>query len=86
VEKTAPQPILRSLDEPALDRIAMDVAEFLDALGFAPDVEIIVAPLPERRAFRTPQLLRTICETPSHGETRFFGNPRVIRVELLLTL
>jgi len=36
----------------------MDVAQLLDPLGFAPHVEIVVARLPERRAFGAPQLLR----------------------------
>jgi hypothetical protein len=49
--EAAPQPILGTFDQPAMNRVAVDVAEFLDSLRLTPDVEIIVTRLPERYAF-----------------------------------
>ena len=47
VAETGPCPLIRLGDESARDRVAMDVAVFLYALGFGVDVEVIVAVLPE---------------------------------------
>ena len=46
VSKTAPWPLLRLQHQPALYRIAVDVAELLQSLGVAPDYEIVEPPLP----------------------------------------
>ena len=45
--KAAPRPILRVRHETARHGVPVDVAEFLHELVFAPDIEIIVAGLPE---------------------------------------
>jgi hypothetical protein len=47
VIEAAPVPILRAFDQSSMHRVAMDVAQLLDTLGFAPDVEIVVAWFPE---------------------------------------
>jgi len=47
MSKAAPGPILRALDQAASDRIAVDVAQLLDTLLLGPDIEIVVALLPE---------------------------------------
>ncbi len=51
--KTAPNPILRTLDQPALDRIAVYVTKFLHEFAVVPDIEVIVAFQPKR--IRSPQ-------------------------------
>src|SRR5271157_1448208 len=45
--KTAPRPMFRFCDQPALHRIAVNVAQLLDALALRPHVEIVIASLPE---------------------------------------
>src|SRR5271157_3211799 len=45
--KTAPRPMFRFCDQPALHRIAVNVAKLLDALALRPHVEIVIASLPE---------------------------------------
>src|SRR5579872_1334078 len=45
--KAAPGPILRALDQTASNRIAVDISQFFDALLLAPDIEIVIALLPE---------------------------------------
>ena len=45
--EAAPRPVFRLLDQPALDRIAMHIAKFLDPLLFVMHVEIVIPPLPE---------------------------------------
>lgn len=60
VSKTAPPSSLRLQHQPALDRIAVDVAEFLQPLGMAPDHEIVEPPLPHLsfRQYLIPELGR----------------------------
>lgn len=48
--KAAPRPLLRGFDQTALHRVAMHVAQFLNALALGVDVEIVIAALPERFA------------------------------------
>jgi len=43
----APEPVFRSRDQVAMDGIAVDVLEFLDALLGSPDVEVVITGLPE---------------------------------------
>ena len=45
--EAAPGPIVRVMDETALDRIEVHVAEFFPPLFFAPDFEVVEAALPE---------------------------------------
>jgi hypothetical protein len=45
--EAAPAPLLRALHQSARDRIAMHVAQFLDALLLGPNVEVVEARLPE---------------------------------------
>jgi PAS domain S-box-containing protein len=45
--KAAPRPVIRRVYQTALDRIAMHVTKFFDALVFRPNIEIIKAGLPE---------------------------------------
>src|SRR5580704_15119651 len=58
--KAAPRPQFRARHQPSIHGIAMDVSQLLDALGFAPDIEIVVARLPERPALGLAQLPRNI--------------------------
>src|SRR5438132_4137846 len=46
--EAAPLPVLRTFDESALHGISMDVAKLLHELLLAPDIEVVVAGLPER--------------------------------------
>jgi GTPase len=48
--ETAPHPLLGTLHQPPLDRIAVQVAQLLDQLALTPRIEVIVAFLPERAA------------------------------------
>ena len=57
VNKTTPFPVLWPLHQSALDRIAMHVAQLLDAFRFAPYGKIIVADLPKAREMFGVQLL-----------------------------
>jgi len=52
VSEAAPFPILGALDESAFYGVAVEVAEFFEMLGFAPDVEVVVALLPEMTFYR----------------------------------
>ena len=74
VNKTTPFPILRSLHQSSLDRIAMDVAQLLDAFRFAPYRKIVIADLPElRELFRAQLLRRDLLEhLYRHGQSRAF--------------
>jgi hypothetical protein len=47
VAEAAPWPVLGLFDEIALDRVAMDIAQFFDMLFVREDVEVVVADLPE---------------------------------------
>ena len=49
VNKAAPFPILWPLDQSSFHRIAMDVAQLIDAFRFGPYRKIVVADLPELR-------------------------------------
>jgi len=53
VEGTAPLPIFRTSDQPALDRVLMHIIQFLGQFRFTPNIEVIIPGLPEgsRRAF-----------------------------------
>ena len=44
---TAPGPVFRSLDEASCDRITVDVFQLLCAFGATPDIEVVIAWLPE---------------------------------------
>lgn len=48
--ETAPFPVLGFLYKAALDRVAVNVAKFLDKFRLAKDVEIVVTDLPELAA------------------------------------
>jgi hypothetical protein len=50
--KAAPRPLFRLLDQSALDRIEMHVAQLLNALVLGIDIEIVEARLPDRHGFR----------------------------------
>jgi hypothetical protein len=55
--ETAPHPLLGTLHQPPLDRIAVQVAQLLDQLALTPHIEVIIALLPERAASgKRPQL------------------------------
>ena len=56
VTEAAPSPLLRTRHQSSLHRIAMDVAQLLDSLGFAPNIEVVVSRLPERSALHLAQL------------------------------
>ena len=58
VPEARPLPLLRLLDQPALHRVAVHIAKFLDPLLFAPDVEIVVTALPELNLSTLLQLAR----------------------------
>jgi hypothetical protein len=60
VTEAAPQPILGTLDQTTTDGIAVHVAQFLNSLVLAPDVEVVVAGQPEGAAFRRAELTRRI--------------------------
>jgi hypothetical protein len=47
MKEAAPRPIFRPCHQSTLDGIAVDVTEFLNKLVLAPDIEVIVASLPE---------------------------------------
>src|ERR1700687_264206 len=49
---TAPAPILRCRHQTSLHRIAVQIAQFLHPLLLCPNIEIMEASLPERRARR----------------------------------
>jgi len=49
VNKAAPCPILRHVHQSSFHRIAMNVAQLLDALCFGPYRKIVIADLPELR-------------------------------------
>src|ERR1700716_3782007 len=57
VAKTAPLPLFRTLAQPSLHRIAMNVTQLLDKLRVIANVEIVVPLLPEmlRIADQTPR-------------------------------
>ena len=55
--EAAPRPILGALDQGSFHGIAVDVAQLLDSLVVGPHVEIVVAGLPERAAFRWSELV-----------------------------
>src|SRR5579864_3282438 len=57
VNKTTPFPVLRPLHQSSLYRIAMDVAQLLDAFCFAPYGKIVIADLPKAREMLRTQLL-----------------------------
>jgi hypothetical protein len=47
VAKTAPAPQLRRLDESALNRIAVHVAQLFNARALRPDIEVVKPGLPD---------------------------------------
>ena len=47
VAKAAPLPVFRAFAQTALYRVSMDVAKLLHKLRVVPDVEIVIALLPE---------------------------------------
>ena len=59
MSKTAPLPVLRVHNEAALDRVVVHIPEFLGPLVGTPDVEVVVANLPEGMVVRPfPYLLQ----------------------------
>jgi hypothetical protein len=46
--ETTPSPVLRTFNQPTLDRIAMNVAKLLYELAMVPDIEVEVPLQPER--------------------------------------
>src|SRR6266542_829412 len=52
VTKAAPRPVLRLGAQPACHRVAVNVAQLLDPLAFAPHIKVVIALLPERLAGR----------------------------------
>jgi hypothetical protein len=60
VTEAAPRPLLRTRHKSSPHRIAMKVPQLLDALSLGPDVEVVIACLPERPALNLPQLPRDI--------------------------
>ena len=59
VPETRPHPVLRLFNQPPQYRIAVHVAQLFDSLLFAPNVEVIVPPLPERFAAAALQPARS---------------------------
>ena len=57
--ETAPFPVLRKLAQPALDRIAVNIAQLLNKLRIIANVEIVVPLLPE--------MLRVPKQAPGHS-------------------
>src|SRR5208282_1174689 len=53
VTETAPGPVLRSFDQTAHYRVAVYIPQLLDTLALAPDIEVVIAALPEMRTFET---------------------------------
>ena len=47
VAVAAPRPVFGSRDQAAMDRVAVDVLQFLDAFLGSPDVEVVIPSLPE---------------------------------------
>jgi len=60
VTKAAPRPQFRTRHQASTYRIAMNIAQLLDALSLGPDVEVVVAGLPERSTLNLAQLPRNI--------------------------
>ena len=60
VAEARPWPVFGPGDQAARNRIAVHVAQLLDALLFAPDIEIIVAALPELNLPTLFQLVRCL--------------------------
>ena len=58
VAEARPWPVFGLGDQAACNRIAVHAAQLLDALVFAPDIEIIVAALPELNLPTLFQLVR----------------------------
>jgi hypothetical protein len=50
--EAAPFPFLRRIDQPARDRIAMNVSQLLDSLLLGPDVEVVKSRLPKMTGSR----------------------------------
>jgi hypothetical protein len=48
MSKTAPSPILRALDQPALNRITVNTTKLLHEFAVVPDIEVIIAFQPKR--------------------------------------
>jgi len=47
--ETAPRPVLRFFYQPTVNRVAVDVAKLLYPLALGPDIEVVIAALPEMR-------------------------------------
>lgn len=58
VQETAPAPILGARCQSAPDWVAVNVAEFLDALVFTPHGKVVIAWLPETRQCRRAKIAR----------------------------
>jgi hypothetical protein len=87
VPEAAPRPLLRTRHQSSPHRIAMDVAQLVDSLGFAPNIEVVVSRLPERSALhhRAAWLSSEIRALPvprflGRGDTRGFPEMTVTRV------
>src|SRR5208282_26797 len=66
VMEAAPYPILRTLRQSTLYWITVNITQLLDALLLAPDVEIVIACLPERLRLNIPAL-RFAIGRATHG-------------------
>jgi hypothetical protein len=51
---TVTGPLLRPLDQPSRDRIAMHILQLLHTLVMGEDVEVVVTPLPEGSGSKSP--------------------------------
>lgn len=89
MEETAPRPIFGFVHQTPPDRVAVDVAQLFDSLLVGPDVEVVIARGPERRAtpiakFSRDDLLQHLeggCKPPAFGLTHqqvdMFGHDHV---------
>jgi hypothetical protein len=73
VPKAAPRPVLRLLDQPTYNGIAVHVSKLFDALVAGMHVEVVVARLPELLALALQELGR-LClqDVQRHGERMQF--------------
>jgi len=75
MSKTRPRPILRVRNKFTVNRIAMHVLELLDRLFMVPDIEVIVATLPESYVTRFLEFSRYLLlqHLQDNGELEIAG-------------
>ncbi len=54
--EATPRPQFGTGNESANNRVAVNIAQFFNALGFSPDIEVVIPRLPERSTLDLTQL------------------------------